>query len=400
MELSAFEAFNLGIIVLFLGRFLNLRVAFLREFNIPEPVTGGILVSVGFTVLYFATGIETSFDLRARDILLIYFFTGIGLKSDIATLIKGGRPLALLLGATLVYMVLQNGVGVTVASITGLSPVVGVIGGTASLIGGHGTTIAWAPIFASQYGITNALEIGIACATFGLILAALMGGPIAKFLIARYKLEPAVIEQPDFGDSYQQKVKTADIDYYSVLYSWLVLNIAIGLGLSLNETLEYAGVKLPDFLTCLFMGIVITNTVPRLFKKLPWAEHEPSLGLISDIALGVFLSMSLMSMQLWALIDLAIPVLSIIAVQFAVAVLYTLFVIFNLMGRDYEAAVVCSGFGGISLGATPTAIANMTAVTKRFGAAHRAFIIVPLVGAFFIDIANAFIINRFLGIFG
>jgi len=399
MELTAFQAFNLGIIVLFVGRHLNLRIGFLREFNIPEPVTGGILASLGFTVLYFATGIETSFDLQARDVLLIYFFTGIGLKSDVATLIKGGKPLAFLLVATLVYMVIQNAVGVSVASVTGLEPVIGIIGGTSSLIGGHGTTIAWAPIFVENYGITNALEIGIACATVGLILAALMGGPIAKFLISRYKLEPATDEKLDFGISYEEKPR-AEINYINVLYTWLMMNIAIGLGLTLNEALEEFGINLPNFLTCLFMGIVMTNTIPRLFKKVPWDEHEPSLGLISDIALGVFLAMSLMSMQLWALIDLAVPIISILAAQFVVAVLYTLFVIFNLMGRDYEAAVVCSGFGGISLGATPTAIANMTAVTKRFGAAHRAFIIVPLVGAFFIDIANAFLINQFLAIFG
>ncbi len=399
MELTAFASFNIGIIVLFVGRFLNLRIGFLREFNIPEPVTGGILASLGFTILYFVTGLETSFDLTARDILLIYFFTGIGLKSDIATLVKGGKPLAILLGATLVYMVLQNVVGVSVATATGLVPVTGIIGGTASLIGGHGTTIAWAPIFAESYGITNALEIGIACATVGLILAALMGGPIAKLLINRYKLEPAAYEEPDFGIGYKQ-AERAEIDYVSVLYTWLIMNIAIGLGLSLNESLGYAGINLPNFLTCLFMGIVMTNIIPRISKKIPWDEHEPSLGLISDIALGVFLAMSLMSMQLWALIDLAIPIMTILAVQFVVAVAYTLFVIFNLMGRDYEAAVVCSGFGGISLGATPTAIANMNAVTKRFGAAHRAFIIVPLVGAFFIDIANAFIINQFLAFFG
>ncbi len=194
MELTAFASFNIGIIVLFVGRFLNLRIGFLREFNIPEPVTGGILASLGFTILFFATGLETTFDLRARDILLIYFFTGIGLKSDIATLIKGGRPLAILLGATLVYMLLQNVVGVSVATATGLVPITGIIGGTSSLIGGHGTTIAWAPIFAEKYGITNALEIGIACATVGLILAALMGGPIAKLLINRYKLEPTDYE--------------------------------------------------------------------------------------------------------------------------------------------------------------------------------------------------------------
>lgn len=394
MELTAFQAFNLGIIVLFAGRYLNLNVGFLRDFNIPEPVTGGILCSLAFALLYFTTGIETSFDLRARDALLIYFFTGIGLNSDFRTLLQGGKPLVLLLIATLVYMVMQNIIGVSVATATGLSSVVGVIGGTASLIGGHGTTIAWAPIFASEHGVPNALEIGVACATIGLILAALMGGPIAKYLITRHKLEPDVIAQPDFGLTYD--TKHSDIDYVNVLYAWLVLNVAIGLGLSLNEGLEQLGFKVPNFLTCLFMGIVLTNTVPLLFKGLSWPARSQSLGLISDIALGVFLAMSLMSMQLWTLVDLAVPVLSILGAQFLVAVLYTLFVIFNLMGRDYEAAVVCSGFGGISLGATPTAIANMTAVTKTFGAAHRAFIIVPLVGAFFIDIANTFIIRFFL----
>jgi ESS family glutamate:Na+ symporter len=394
VELTAFQAFNLGIIVLFAGRYLNLNVGFLRDFNIPEPVTGGILCSLAFAFLYFTTGIETSFDLRARDALLIYFFTGIGLNSDFRTLLQGGKPLVLLLIATLVYMVVQNVIGVSVATATGLSSVVGVIGGTASLIGGHGTTIAWAPIFASEHGVPNALEIGVACATIGLILAALMGGPIAKYLITRHKLEPDVIAQPDFGLTYD--TKHSDIDYVNVLYAWLVLNVAIGLGLSLNEGLEQLGFKVPNFLTCLFMGIVLTNTVPLLFKGLSWPARSQSLGLISDIALGVFLAMSLMSMQLWTLVDLAIPVLSILGAQFLVAVLYTLFVIFNLMGRDYEAAVVCSGFGGISLGATPTAIANMTAVTKTFGAAHRAFIIVPLVGAFFIDIANTFIIRFFL----
>ena len=189
MELTAFQSFNLGIIVLFIGRFLNLRVGFLREFNIPEPVTGGILASLGVYGPLFCHGHRDGFDLRARDILLIYFFTGIGLKSDIRTLIKGGRPLALLLGATLVYMVLQNVVGVSVATATGLPGrrhhrrhVV------ADRRPRHDHRLG--ADLRRDYGITNALEIGIACATVGLILAALMGGPIAKFLINRYKLEP------------------------------------------------------------------------------------------------------------------------------------------------------------------------------------------------------------------
>jgi ESS family glutamate:Na+ symporter len=397
MELDAFQSFNLGILVLFVGKYLNSKVQFFREFNIPEPVTGGLLFSIGFTIVYFGLGVAVSFDLEVRDALLVYFFTSIGLNSDFRTLLAGGRALIILLTATIFYMVLQNIIGVGVAQATGQPAVVGLLGGTVSLIGGHGTSIAWAPTFAEEYGITNAIEIGIACATFGLVLASLMGGPIAHYLIGRYRLEPEVVEQPDFGAMYDE-AEEVQIDYLSVLYTWLVLNIAIGIGLSLNEAIAEAGFRLPTFVTCLFAGILLTNTVPLLFKKLKWPSRSRPLALISDLALGVFLAMSLMSLQLWALIDLALPILAILFAQFVVAAALAVFVIFRIMGKDYEAAVVCSGFGGVSLGSTPTAIANMTAVTERFGAAHKAFIVVPLVSAFFIDIANAFIIKFFLGL--
>jgi len=396
MEFNAFQSFNLGILVLFVGKYLNAKSPFLREFNIPEPVTGGLLFSLVFTLCYFLFDLELNFNLVVRDALLIYFFTSIGLNSDLRTLLAGGKALIILLGATIGYMLLQNVIGVSVAQATGQPAVVGLLGGTVSLIGGHGTAIAWAPIFAEEYGIANAAEIGIACATFGLVLASLMGGPIAHYLIARYRLEPKVVEQPDFGTMHDE-TEGMKIDYLSVLYTWLVLNIAISIGLSLNEALEQAGVMLPTFVTCLFAGILLTNIVPRVLPKLEWPSRSRPLALISDLALGVFLAMSLMSLQLWALIDLALPILAILFCQFLVAAALAVFVIFHIMGRDYEAAVVCSGFGGISLGSTPTAIANMTAVTERFGAAHKAFIVVPLVSAFFIDIANAFIIRFFLG---
>lgn len=394
MILTNLESFTLGIVVLFAGKSINGKIPFLQEFNIPEPVTGGLIFSILITVVFFVTGLEISFSLAARDVLILYFFTGIGINADLRTLLAGGRPLVFLLAATLVYMVLQNLTAVTMANLMGLSGTVGLLSGTVSLIGGHGTAIAWAPTFQQDYGIANASEIGITSATFGLVLASLMGGPIAKFLINRHGLKPATKEVLDVGVPLdEQDIK---IDYLSVLRCWLVLNVAIGLGLLLNEGLEEIGFKLPNFVACLLVGIVMTNTVPRALPRLKWPSRTPSLALFSEVTLGVFLAMSLMSLQLWSLADLAGPILVILGTQFLVAAGFTLLVIFHIMGRDYQAAVVCSGFGGISLGATPTAIANMTAVTERYGAAHQAFIIVPLVSAFFIDIANGFLIRFFL----
>ncbi len=398
MELRGITTFNLAILVLFFGKWLNQRIPLLRHYNIPEPVSSGLLVCLATWAIYGIWGAEISFDLRSRDILLVFFFAGIGLNSDFRSLLAGGLPLLILLAATVVYMFIQNFTGVGVASLFGLDETVGILGGTTSLIGGHGTAIAWTPTFRDEYGIGNASEIGIACATFGLVLASLMGGPIANILIGRHKLEPKAVEQPDVGMAHDRE--HSPIDAYSVLSAWLVLNISLTSGLAIQEALEKAGLQLPLFVCCLFGAILLTNIVPRIFPKLAWPAGSRSLALISDISLGMFLAMSLMSLQLWTLAELAGPILAILGAQFLIAFAFALFVVFRLMGRDYEAAVVCSGFGGISLGSTPTAMANMTAVSKRYGAAHKAFIIVPLVCGFFVDIANAVIIKTFLNWFG
>ncbi len=398
MELPALTSFNIAILVLFLGKYLNGKIPALRQYNIPEPVSSGLLVCLLTWLIFGIFGTAISFDLRARDILLIYFFAGIGLNSDLHSLITGGRPLIILIGATIVFMMLQNLTGIGVAKLFGLENAVGILGGTTSLIGGHGTAIAWTPVFRDQYGITNASEIGIACATFGLVLASLMGGPIANRLISRHKLEPKVVVQPDVGLVHEQE--NSKINIYSFLSAWLVLNLSLTFGKLIQSGLEQTGLQLPLFVCSLFGAILLTNTIPRIAPKLKWPSETRSLALISDISLGMFLAMSLMSLQLWTLAELAGPIIGILSAQFILAFCFALFIIFRLMGRNYEAAVICSGFGGISLGSTPTAMANMTAVAKRYGAAHKAFIIVPLVCGFFVDIANSIIIKLYLSWFG
>ena len=397
LRIGPFLTATLGIVVLFVGKRINDVVAFLREFSIPEPVTGGLLFSVLFGILYAATGVAVEFELAVRDVLLVYFFTIIGINASVKDLLAGGKPLVVLLVITISYMVVQNLAAISTAALFDLSAATGLLGGTVSLIGGHGTAIAWAPQLAENYGVSNAIEIGIACATFGLILASLMGGPIAKFLITRHKLAPEKVEPLDVGASEQQR--QAGIGSLDFLDAILAIHVSVILGIFLNEGLEELGLKLPLFVTCLFAGIMITNLIPKKFPRISgrgWPTRTPSMALIADIALGGFMALSLMSMQLWTLIDLALPIFTILAVQFAIAVTITIFVVFPTMGRNYDAAVVSSGFGGISLGSTPTAMANMSAVTQRYGASHLAFIIVPLVCAFFIDLVNAVLIPFFL----
>ena len=400
IQIGPFLTFTIGIIVLFIGKRINDSVRFLREFSIPEPVTGGLLFSVLFGLVYAASGVAVEFELTARDFLLVYFFTTIGINASLKDLIAGGKPLIILLVITIAYMVLQNLTGISVASLFDLPPQVGLLGGTVSLIGGHGTAIAWAPRMIEEYGITNAMEIGIACATFGLILASLMGGPIAKFLIARHDLKPEKREAVDVGIADEQT--TVGIGYLDFLDAILAIHWCIIVGVLINEGLVELGLQLPLFVTCLFAGILITNLLPKKFPRLTgmaWPTRQPAIALIADISLGTFLAMSLMSMQLWTLVDLAGPILTILTAQAVLAILINLFVVFPMMGRNYDAAVVSAGFGGISLGSTPTAMANMSAVAKHYGASHLAFIVVPLVCAFFIDIVNAILIPFFLKLF-
>jgi len=403
LRIESFLAVTLGIVVLFVGKRLNEKIRFLRELSIPEPVTGGLLFSVIFGLVYAASGVAVEFNLRARDLLLVYFFTTIGINASFRDLLAGGRPLLILLAITIGFMFVQNLVGVSVASLFDLPAAVGVVAGSVSLMGGHGTTIAWAPVISEQFGIANAMEIGIANATFGLILASLMGGPIAKFLINRHALTPPpqIVEAvQDVGLSEAQK-KTG-IGHLDFLSAILAIHVCIAVGFALNELIAGLGLMLPLFVTCLLAGILITNLMPGRLLTLTgtsWPTRTPAIALIADIALGTFLAMSLMSMQLWTLIELAGPVLTILVAQFLLAVGVTLFILFPLMGRNYDAAVIASGFGGVTLGSTPTAMANMAAVTQRFGPSHQAFIIVPLVSAFFIDLVNALVIPLFLRTF-
>jgi ESS family glutamate:Na+ symporter len=397
LHLDHFMTVTLGMVAVLIGKLLNEKISLLQRFTIPDSVTGGLLFAVSLAVLYAVSGYALEFDLYARDFLLVYFFTTIGINSNIGDLLAGGRPLVVLLAITVVYMLLQNVIGIGTAYLFDLHPATGLIGGTVSLIGGYGTSIAWSPRFA-ELGIPSAVEMGVACATFGLIIASLMGGPVAQHLIKKHDLVSVVGEPQDVGVAGAQN---GGVSHIALFDSLLAIHLCMIVGFIMNEALEAMGIALPLFVTCLATGMVLSSIVSRFSPRsvaARWPSRTPATALIAEISLGAFLAMSLISLQLWTLSDLALPLFTMLALQVLAALATTLFVVFRLMGANYDAAIICAGFGGISLGSTPTAMANMAAVTQRFGASHLAFFVVPLVCAFFIDIVNAFMIPVLLSV--
>jgi ESS family glutamate:Na+ symporter len=395
IQMPSFLTVTLGILVLLIGKSLNKSVRCLREFTIPEAVSGGLFAALVFTLLHLALGIKINFGMQARDLLLVYFFTTVGMKARFADLRRGGRSLVVLLTLTIVLMLAQNLLGVGLAQLSGLPAAVGLLAGTVSLVGGHGTTIAWAPQFARAHGVSQALEIGLASATFGLILASASGGPIARFLIRRFRLKPSA---PALTVSPRQNPDQRPIHPDDVLAAVLAIHICIILGSILQKLLAQRGVFLPLFVPCLIVGILLSNLLPKPATKgaIHWPSQTPALNLIAELSLGTFLAMSLMTLEIWTLVDLAGPLLAILMAQFLLALMITILLVFPLLGGTYDAAVIAAGFSGYTLGSTATAMANMTAVTDRFGPSPKAFIVLPLVSAFFIDLLNAVLIPMVL----
>ncbi|MEP7329535.1 MAG: sodium/glutamate symporter [Betaproteobacteria bacterium] len=395
MRLDASHTLILAILVLYAGRYVNRVVPWLRQHSIPEPVTGGLIASVALTIIQLAAGITITFDLSTRDLLLTVFFTTVGLSARVSMLRAGGITLVVLTLFAVVNLILQNAIGVSLATLLGMPPAAGLLAGSAALSGGHGTVLAWAPIIAARFGFDGAPAFGATAATFGLIAGGILGGPLGERLIARHRLNANDAATLSVGMTYAQEHEKR-INADSVLNCLLVIAIAIALSGYLNGLLAAVGITLPAFVTALFMGIVLSNVVPTVLPKVPWPAGTPSLALISEIALGLFLAMSLMSLNLTSLANAALPLLVILIVQIAVCWMLLSLVVFRLLGRTYDAAVTTGGFFGLALGATPTSIAIMTAITKAHGASPRSFLVVPLVGAFFVDIANAFVLQGFL----
>jgi len=388
--LENLDVLIVAILVLYLGRFLTGKIHFLDTYNIPPAVTGGIICSLLVALLQGAWDIHIIFDLQLRDLFLLFFFSTIGLGAKLRVLAAGGKTLVLLTIVAAVLLVLQNVTGVGLALLVGTHPGYGLLGGSISFAGGHGTAIAWGQV-AAEAGLLGAKEFGIACATFGLIAGGVIGGPVGGWLIKKYQLRPET-ETAVAPQETKTGVTSKAAPIESVLGTLLVLAICVTAGDLVNRYLSMQGLSLPGFLTAMMVGILITNLSDVFGKSL----SRTAIDTAGAVSLHLFLAMSLMSMQLWSLASAAGPILVLVLAQTLVMTLVAVYLVFAITGRNYDSAVMASGFCGLGMGATPVAIANITAITGKFGPSPKAFLVIPLIGAFFVDLLNVVIIKFFL----
>ncbi|MHC5202358.1 sodium/glutamate symporter [Myroides sp. LJL119] len=405
MEFGIFETLLLACMVLFLGHFLVERITFFKKYNIPEPVVGGFLIALLCWGAYAFVGTEFLFHEGLQQGMMLIFFSSVGLNADFAQLVKGGKSLVIFLAIAAVFIACQDALGVAMAKIMNLDLRFGLIAGSITLTGGHGTAGGWADDFMQGPNpLAGAKEIGMACATFGLIFGGTIGGPLAYRLLKKNNIKPLSqedfsesLDNPEFSTQAPNKQTNSSwkdrITYQSILTTITMLAVCVVLGNILSSWNAQYSFKLPTFVWCLFIGVILRNTATHLFKKK--IKDEP-IDLLGNIGLSLFLACALMSLKLWLIVELALPIFFILIVQVGLMLVFAYNVTYRVMGKNYDAIVLSAGHCGFGLGATSTAVANIQAVTNRFGPSQKAFLIIPMVGAFFIDILNALILNLFV----
>lgn len=393
-SINTMDMLSMSILVLFVGMYLNRKIRILEENYIPAAVTGGLLFSLLSWLAYAKFGFQIEFDMTTRDLLLLVFFSTVGLSARLKALAAGGKALLVLVVVAGIFLFFQNALGIALAMLSGAHPAYGLLAGSVSFAGGHGTAIAWGAV-AEEAGFSGATEIGMAFATFGLVAGGLIGGPIARRLMKSNNLSGST-EESSIDSNNETTTESDDSSewLYPVLMTLMVLALCVSLGDLVNRYLSEEEIRLPGFLTSMFVGIVVTNFADTIRRPLARA----TLDRFGDVSLHIFLAMSMMTIQLWALGNAASIILLVLLAQVLLMTMFAIWVVYRVMGRDYDAVVIATGFAGLGLGATPIAIANMNAVTARFGPSTKAFLIVPLVGAFFIDLLNAGTINFFIRI--
>ena len=407
---NAFYTLIAAVIVLLLGRLLVNKIDFLKRYNIPEPVAGGLVAAIVSLLVnqFWGYSITTSSALQTSFMLI--FFASIGLSANFTKLRQGGIGLIIFLIAISTFIVVQNFVGISLATLLGIDPLIGLIAGSITLTGGHGTAGAWGEILETQYGIQGALALGMASATFGLIIGGLIGGPLAKTLINRHQLAvPRTDEQIEKRDNtpadqdsnefipfeypHQVRLITADNAITTLgLFAACLAFAEFMTGVAKGSMFE-----LPTFVWALAGGVILRNVLESIFKV---NIFDRAIDVFGNASLSLYLAMALLSLKLWQLADLAGPLMVILGAQALTMALYAAFVTFRLMGKNYDAAVLAAGHCGFGMGATPTAVANMQAITNMYGPSYKAFLIVPLCGAFFVDLINVAVIQSILKFFG
>ena len=386
-QLNMAETVGFAIILLLLGRWIKRRVNFFEKFFIPAPVIGGTLFSIILLIGHQTETFTFTFNDDIKNLLMIAFFTTVGFSASLKILKKGGIGVALFLLAAVILVILQDIIGPVLAKALGINPLLGLAAGSIPLTGGHGTSGAFGP-YLEDLGATGATVVAVASATYGLIAGCLIGGPIARRLMIKNNLKPTESKE---GVDNSLLGSTTEVTEESLFSAVVYVGIAMGIGALINNMLAKAGIKFPVYLMGMVVAAIIRNILDFNQKQLPFTE----IGIVGNISLSLFLSMALMSMKLWQLIDLAIPLIIILLVQTVLMAFFAYFITFNIMGRDYDAAVMSTGHCGFGLGATPNAMANMETFTTANGPSVKAFFIIPIVGSLFIDFINAGVIQAF-----
>ncbi|MDO4450098.1 MAG: sodium/glutamate symporter [Moraxella sp.] len=406
ITLNGYYTLILATIVLLIGRLLVKKIKFLEEFNIPEPVAGGLLAAAIIYALNLTLGYTFNIKTELQTACMLMFFSSIGLSADFSRLKEGGMPLVILTVIVGFFVIIQNGVGVALASMLGLDPILGLVAGSISLTGGHGTAGGWGATLENDYGIAGATTMGIAAATYGLVAGGLIGGPVAKRLVKRLGRQPEnnpanTQTTSDNNDASKTMFEKHDgvrlITANSVIETLAMFAVCLVAADYMSgvakEVQWLADLKVPTFVWALGTGVILRNVLTSVFN---FEMFDRAIDVFGNASLSLFLAMALMSLKLWQLADLAGPLVIILGTQTIVMILFAYFVTFRVMGKNYDSAVLAAGHCGFGMGATPTAVANMQAITDRYGPSHKAFLIVPMVGAFFVDLMNLAILQGFL----
>ena len=416
--LDMIQTAGIGALALIVGMVLTRKVAFLQKFCVPSPVSGGIIFSLITLVLYGWFNVAVSFDGTLKDVFMLAFFTSVGFQSDLKVLKQGGKLLIAMLALLVVIIVLQNLMPIGITWLMGVEPMIGMASGSAAMTGGHGTAAGFASVFEGM-GLSGAGTIGMAAATFGLIAGSMIGGPLAEKIV-RTKLtheqiqphdedvDPAMagIESDEASPTGRAKrISTNEQEFQQYAKASYCIILVMGGGTILRWLFAKTGITFPTYFGALILAAIVRNTIGFVSYKDDgkWVKAEKLLDMeriisVGNICLSLFLGMAMISLRLWELQSLALPLIIILVSQVVMMALFVYFVAFPLLGRDYDAAVLCAGMCGFGLGATPNAMANMSAVCYKYHYTVKPFLIVPIIGAMFADLINTGIISIFLSI--
>lgn len=411
LELDMLQTAGLGVLALVLGMCLTRRVKWLQRFCIPSPVSGGIVFSVVSLMLYKLWNVELVFDGTLKDVFMLVFFTSVGFQSNLKVLRRGGSTLLLMLGVLAFIIVVQNVLPLGIAWIMGVNPLVGMAAGSISMAGGHGTAGGFSAVLEGM-GLSGAGTIAMAAATFGLIMGSVTGGPLAERLIRTkltaehlepkdYEVDPAMagLESDEASPAGRAKhISSNEQEFQQYAKATYALLIVVAAGSLMSWLLQQTGVTFPTYFGALIVAAIVRN-VAEACKLTPKMELDKIVS-VGNICLSVFLGMAMVSLKLWELESLALPLVVMLVAQVVAMALIAYFVAFNILGRDYDAAVLVAGICGFGLGATPNAMANMSAVCYKYHYSVKPFLIVPIIGAMFVDLINTGFITMFLNWIG